>query len=196
MSLNAAKRGDVQITLTSPSNTTSTLIAKRPKDYSRNGFNDWPFLTVHMWEESPYGTWYLQVINDGLSYVRLEDFSLSIIGTEVHPQTGLKSSNSKEPSKPAEKPVQPAPGVFSTKALSEILLDSFPVQRTVHVARARRKYRKRALLNTSDSLSGCEQPPDSGIPHPRPSSGSCCSARSEITGTANSARFRTTGEQS
>jgi len=113
VSLNAAKRGDVQITLTSPSNTTSTLIAKRPKDYSRNGFNDWPFLTVHMWEESPYGTWYLQVINDGLSYVRLEDFSLSIIGTEVHPQTGLKSSNSKEPSKPAEKPVQPAPAAVN-----------------------------------------------------------------------------------
>ena len=145
MSLNAAKRGDVQITLTSPSNTTSTLIAKRPKDYSRNGFNDWPFLTVHMWEESPYGTWYLQVINDGLSYVRLEDFSLSIIGTEVHPQTGLKSSNSKEPSKPAEKPVQPAPaGVFSTKALSEILPYSFPSSKNCTCSQtARRKYRKR-----------------------------------------------------
>ena len=124
VSLNAAKRGDVQITLTSPSNTTSTLIAKRPKDYSRNGFNDWPFLTVHMWEESPYGTWYLQVINDGLSYVRLEDFSLSIIGTEVHPQTGLKSSTSKKPSKQAEKPVQPAPGVCSPQKHSPDFLQT------------------------------------------------------------------------
>ena len=42
----ATKRGDVQISLTSPRGTKSLLIDKRPKDYSRGGFNDWPFLTV------------------------------------------------------------------------------------------------------------------------------------------------------
>ena len=46
VSLEAPKRGDVQISLTSPSGTKSLLIAKRPKDYSRAGFKDWPFLTV------------------------------------------------------------------------------------------------------------------------------------------------------
>ncbi len=46
VTLAASKRGDVQIALTSPSGTRSLLIAKRPKDYSRAGFNDWPFLTV------------------------------------------------------------------------------------------------------------------------------------------------------
>ena len=46
VTLAASKRGDVQISLTSPKGTKSLLIAKRPKDYSRAGFTDWPFLTV------------------------------------------------------------------------------------------------------------------------------------------------------
>ena len=46
VALQASKRGDVQISLTSPNGTKSLLIAKRPKDYSRAGFKDWPFLTV------------------------------------------------------------------------------------------------------------------------------------------------------
>lgn len=46
VTLGASKRGDVQIWLISPQGTRSNLIAKRPKDYSRAGFNDWPFLTV------------------------------------------------------------------------------------------------------------------------------------------------------
>ena len=48
VSLQAAKRGDVRINLTSPRGTKSLLIAKRPKDYSRAGFKDWPFLTVRI----------------------------------------------------------------------------------------------------------------------------------------------------
>ena len=46
VTLAASKRGDVEISLTSPKGTKSLLIAKRPKDYSRAGFTDWPFLTV------------------------------------------------------------------------------------------------------------------------------------------------------
>ena len=48
VALQASKRGDVQISLTSPNGTKSLLIAKRPKDYSRAGFKDWPFLTVSL----------------------------------------------------------------------------------------------------------------------------------------------------
>lgn len=29
------------------------------------GFNNWPFLTVHMWEESPIGNWTLEIVNHG-----------------------------------------------------------------------------------------------------------------------------------
>ena len=39
-----------------------------------------------MWEESPIGVWTLQVINDGVSMVQLEEWSLSFLGTETHPQ--------------------------------------------------------------------------------------------------------------
>ena len=50
VTLSATKRGDVQINLISPSGTKSTLIDKRIKDYSRTGFNDWPFLSVGLKE--------------------------------------------------------------------------------------------------------------------------------------------------
>ena len=39
-----------------------------------------------MWEESPVGTWYLQVINNGPSDVWLKKWSLTLIGTNTHPQ--------------------------------------------------------------------------------------------------------------
>jgi subtilisin-like proprotein convertase family protein len=52
VTLSATKRGDVQINLISPSGTKSTLIDKRIKDYSRSGFNDWPFLSVNLERQS------------------------------------------------------------------------------------------------------------------------------------------------
>jgi len=90
VSLSASKRGDVQITLISPGGTRSVLIDKRPKDYSRLGFNDWPFLTVHMWEESPVGVWTLEVFNDGRAIVELKDWKLVFWGTETPPQPGAE----------------------------------------------------------------------------------------------------------
>lgn len=37
----------------------------RIHDISRSGFNDWPFMTVHQWEESPQGVWELEIHNKG-----------------------------------------------------------------------------------------------------------------------------------
>ena len=110
VTLMASRRGEVQMTLTSPKGTKSLLIAKRPKDYSRAGFQDWPFLTVcqdfiihyslfiiplsnqvHMWEESPIGDWTLEVINDGRTMVELKHWSISFFGTKDHPQPKLKA---------------------------------------------------------------------------------------------------------
>lgn len=48
VTLSSSKRGDVIIYLVSPSGTRSNLIAKRPRDYSRSGFQAWPFLTVSL----------------------------------------------------------------------------------------------------------------------------------------------------
>lgn len=65
VSLTAARRGDLQIQLTSPQGTKSTLLAKRPHDVSKAGFNQWPFMSVHTWGERPHGTWKLEIHNEG-----------------------------------------------------------------------------------------------------------------------------------
>lgn len=55
------KRGDLKLTLYSPSGTRSTLLPPRPQDYNQNGFHKWPFLSVQSWGEDPRGTWTLTV---------------------------------------------------------------------------------------------------------------------------------------
>lgn len=40
-------------------------LISRIHDVSRSGFNDWPFMSVHSWGESPFGTWKLEIHNDG-----------------------------------------------------------------------------------------------------------------------------------
>ena len=65
ISLAAVSRGDIQIHLSSPSGTRSTLLALRPHDSSRNGFHSWPFMSVHYWGESPFGVWTLEIHNEG-----------------------------------------------------------------------------------------------------------------------------------
>jgi hypothetical protein len=45
--------------------TRSTLLAKRSRDTSRTGFRDWAFMTTHNWGETAYGTWTLEIDNDG-----------------------------------------------------------------------------------------------------------------------------------
>ena len=46
-----------------------------------------------MWEESPIGTWTLEVINDGRSLVELKAWHLVFLGTNEHPQPNLHKSN-------------------------------------------------------------------------------------------------------
>ena len=65
ISLNATRRGDLHIYLTSPHGTRSTLLAQRPNDQTDQGFRSWPFMSVHNWGESPNGNWTLEVYNDG-----------------------------------------------------------------------------------------------------------------------------------
>jgi len=55
------KRGDLKLTLISPSGTRSVLLPPRPQDYNQNGFHKWPFLSVQTWGEDPRGTWTLIV---------------------------------------------------------------------------------------------------------------------------------------
>lgn len=56
-------RGHLSIVLTSPSGTQSDILRQRRRDvYKDNdGFNEWEFLTLFHWGESPVGTWKLTV---------------------------------------------------------------------------------------------------------------------------------------
>ncbi|KDR13521.1 hypothetical protein L798_11434, partial [Zootermopsis nevadensis] len=63
VSLASTRRGDLQIHLTSPAGTRATLLARRPHDVSRAGFQAWPFMSVHTWGEKPFGIWQLEIHN-------------------------------------------------------------------------------------------------------------------------------------
>ncbi|KAK5862747.1 hypothetical protein PBY51_018113 [Eleginops maclovinus] len=61
VSLSAVCRGDLSISLESPSGTVSLLLDKRPNDASTAGLKNWTLLTVHCWGEEPQGLWTFQV---------------------------------------------------------------------------------------------------------------------------------------
>lgn len=65
LTIAAQRRGDLNIQLTSPMGTKVTLLAHRAHDNSRGGFSYWPFMSVHSWGENPFGTWQLEIHNDG-----------------------------------------------------------------------------------------------------------------------------------
>lgn len=57
--LSKAFRGDISIDIVSPGGTRSKLLSVRRNDKDTFGLTDWDFMTVHLWDESPRGTWEL-----------------------------------------------------------------------------------------------------------------------------------------
>ncbi|XP_077106853.1 proprotein convertase subtilisin/kexin type 4-like isoform X3 [Ranitomeya variabilis] len=76
-SLSYSRRGDLEISLTSPMGTRSVLVALRPYDTSSAGYQNWSFMSTHTWDENPRGTWTLEVVNKGDS--RNTGFLYSIV---------------------------------------------------------------------------------------------------------------------
>jgi len=110
VTLTSTRRGDVQMYLTSPGGTKSQLLAKRPHDSSRAGFNDWPFLTVFCWGEQPAGNWQLEIQNEGRYQVELRKWSMTFHGTEQNPIPAAAPPPAPPlPPSPAPAPVQPLP---------------------------------------------------------------------------------------
>ncbi|XP_071844742.1 furin-like isoform X2 [Apostichopus japonicus] len=87
ISIQYSKRGDLEITLTSPSGTKSILLPKRSRDFSDKGFHNWEFLSTHSWGEVPKGIWTLEIKNTGAKSNKgvLSKWDLVLYGTEVHP---------------------------------------------------------------------------------------------------------------
>ena len=66
VTIDYTRRGDLHINLTSPLQTSTMLLSERPGDYSKDGFKNWAFMSVHTWLENPNGVWKLR-INDRVS---------------------------------------------------------------------------------------------------------------------------------
>ncbi|XP_053341402.1 proprotein convertase subtilisin/kexin type 5 [Clarias gariepinus] len=95
-------RGDLSITLTSPTGTKSQLLAIRPNDHSPDAFTKWEFMTTHCWGERASGDWILE-ISDTPSRKRnpavqgkLKECSLVLYGTSEHPYKRHKQPRSAE----------------------------------------------------------------------------------------------------
>ncbi len=77
------RRGDIMIELTSPQGTTSTLLPYRKYDFvNEEGYDNWPFMSVHFWGEDPVGTWTLRVnFKSRIGHVSMTDLSVTCYGT-------------------------------------------------------------------------------------------------------------------
>ena len=87
------RRGDIQISLISPSGTRSELLSPRSNDDSRESIH-FTFMTVHSWMERPHGVWTLEVHNKPGSSGRrmtasLVQWSLRLYGTEGYQFTDV-----------------------------------------------------------------------------------------------------------
>ncbi|XP_033109522.1 furin-like protease kpc-1 [Anneissia japonica] len=86
------RRGQLTITLTSPSGTRSNLLSRRPRDFGKS-FQDWPFMTTHSWGESAFGTWRLKIEDQHRYFFsssisgHLHSWSIILYGTITLPNT-------------------------------------------------------------------------------------------------------------
>uniref|UniRef100_A0A4X1VUI1 Proprotein convertase subtilisin/kexin type 4 n=1 Tax=Sus scrofa TaxID=9823 RepID=A0A4X1VUI1_PIG len=83
LSLSYSRRGDLEISLTSPMGTRSTLVAIRPFDISGQGYDNWIFMSTHFWDEDPRGLWTLGLENKGYYFNTgtLYRYTLLLYGT-------------------------------------------------------------------------------------------------------------------
>ncbi|CAH1954851.1 unnamed protein product, partial [Acanthoscelides obtectus] len=92
LTLNATRRGDVELFLTSPMGTRSMILSRRQNDDdSRDGFSKWPFMTTHTWGEYPQGTWTLEAkFNSQTPQTGfIKEWTLMLHGTRDPPYTEL-----------------------------------------------------------------------------------------------------------
>jgi subtilisin-like proprotein convertase family protein/subtilisin family serine protease len=83
VSLSFARRGDVEINLISPDGTLSKMHPRRPHDNKPTPYNNWPFMSVHFWDEQPYGSWSVEIKNAGPTRARgiVHKLKLKLYGT-------------------------------------------------------------------------------------------------------------------
>ena len=77
-----SRRGDTEVLLLSPSGTISIILPLRPfdKDISE-GYQSWPFMSVHFWSEDPVGNWTLLIDHLNVGSVIVSDMTMTLYGT-------------------------------------------------------------------------------------------------------------------
>ncbi|XP_063587557.1 neuroendocrine convertase 2-like [Penaeus indicus] len=92
ITLNASRRGDVELFIVSPMDTKSMILSRRPNDDdSRDGFTKWPFMTTHTWAENPRGTWRLmaRLNSETAEEGWIKEWTLMLHGTREEPYAHL-----------------------------------------------------------------------------------------------------------
>lgn len=90
------RRGDVTITLRSPSGVTSHLLPHRPRDFINSvGYRKWPFMSVLHWGEQPCGVWLVNISytpgphSQRQGYAIVHGLELSLYGTVLQAESLL-----------------------------------------------------------------------------------------------------------
>lgn len=84
VTLQAQRRGEVELYLTSPAGTRATLLGRRASDVSSEGLNNWAIMTTHSWGEAPMGVWKFEIKNLGTTST-INGWSLVMYGTVISP---------------------------------------------------------------------------------------------------------------
>ena len=89
------KRGDIKVELLSPCGTKSTLLPYRKYDFiNAEGYDSWPFMSLHYWGEDPIGTWTINVyFKSSYGYVSVHVNSFELYGTNVIPEASTSSTS-------------------------------------------------------------------------------------------------------
>ena len=76
-------RGEVKMTLISPSETPSEILSFRENDKSSKSIRYFPFMTLFNWGESPRGKWKLMIeTKNHDNYGQIDHFSLVFFGSK------------------------------------------------------------------------------------------------------------------
>ncbi|XP_063057117.1 proprotein convertase subtilisin/kexin type 4-like isoform X2 [Engraulis encrasicolus] len=86
LTLTHMRRGDLTVTLTSPSGTRSNLLNRRPFDRSGSRLSGWKFMSSRCWDEDPTGVWTLEIRNVGHRHNlgMLTHLRINLYGTDEH----------------------------------------------------------------------------------------------------------------
>ena len=83
------RRGDIQVLLTSPQQTSSVLLPFRRHDFvNADGYSAWAFMSVRHWGENPLGQWTLGVIfNSSEGFTEVSGIKMDLFGTSEVPES-------------------------------------------------------------------------------------------------------------